>query len=315
MFSNLKKPGHDRHGEYAKQRGDHVDDTGVFGIAPIDMGHLRDGRGNRRGSGEERYHDDGFAVLHPAGHTAQPEGDKRDQWVENEAQGHDERQFSVLTETTEVHGAYEHACDYHAQRAYHHTYGMHGQSGHFGQAHIQQEHGRSKENRQHIDVGEDAQKAYFRILLKHGRTVRPEKYGLHDKEAGGIEHPFLTEHIDHDGNDEIAGIRVKSRGLLHGVEGERLFDEQIDDDAYPESKGRRGKGKYESLHAFGRTVELIGVQHHARTYDIESHGRKHTAVLRGKELHPYNGKAHEHHEEHGGYLLAEKVGYHHGTTS
>ena len=131
-------------------------------------------------------------------------------------------------------------------------------------------------------------------------------------QAAGVEHPFLPEHVDDDGNDEIAAVGVDGGSLFHGIEPEGTAHEHVEDDGQRLGKRGRNEGEKEALQFFPGEIHLKGVEHHARAHDVQGHGGKGRAVFGPEQPQPHHGIAHEHHEKHGGYLLAEKKGNNHG---
>ena len=91
---------------------------------------------------------------------------------------------------------------------------------------MQQEQGGTRQNGDHVDVGEHLFQLKALFAAEHALGVAPQQKQLYRQKGTGVDHPFLAQHRRHDGNDQVAGVGVDHGGLFHGIQNRRRQRQQ-----------------------------------------------------------------------------------------
>ena len=215
----------------------------------------------------------------------------------HQPQGRDQPQPTVAQDLFEVHARHQHAQDDHGDGAdgtAHHVQRILDDG---RQLDVQQKQGGTRQNGDHVDVGEHLFQLKALFAAEHALGVAPQQKQLYRQKGTGVDHPFLAQHRRHDGNDQVAGVGVDHGGFFHGVQMQCVTQQVHHHDDTDVQQNRRRQRQQQPVQHIRGVLYLKGRDDHTGRDQVQRDQREGLAVLGVQQAPVHHRIAHKHNQK------------------
>ena len=227
------------------------------------------------------------------------QGKDADQRHGQQTQGSDKPDPLMGEDLLQIHAGNEHAGDHHGGGADHDCQRVHCALDKIGQPDTQGKDDDARKDGDHIHIEEHLLNVNMYVVADHRFAVAPMKNDLHAGKGTGVYDPLRPQQSADQGDDQVAGIGINDRGLLHRLQTQGLFQQrdhqhqsQLDHQAGDECQHQAGAD-------LRGAVDLESGDDAAGADEIKREHRERMAILRTEEAAANHHIARQHDQKQG----------------